>query len=200
MYCKYCGRKIEGESRFCKFCGMEQRQSIVTVPDQARSTPITPVRQSPQNNVPPATAPVSVQQKKRSVIAIFVAILVILVGFQLMSLSIVGKTATASLTSVRQDRESYGESKPNPNRYRIQYTFLVGGKSYAGSSSMIFKQGVRGDQKINIRYLPYYPGINSPADETNILGGLFLTGFGVFLLVMGIKGKGRVKFSMWKRV
>jgi hypothetical protein len=173
MYCKHCGTRFEEHARFCTSCGAKQQNTT------AVSAAALPSR------------------KKRSIIAILVAILVILAGLQFMLLSIVGKTTTASVTSVRQDRESYGETSPNPNRHRIQYAFSVGGESYGGSASLIFKQGVSTTQTIQVRYLPYYPSINAPADKSNMLGGLFLTGFGSFLLVMGIQGKADIR--RWRR-
>lgn len=192
MYCKHCGARLDDYSRFCTLCGTERQQGVV--PPQGRTAPVS---RSPQSNAAPVSVPPP--GKKRSVIAILVAILVILAGFQFMSLSIVGKTATAIVTSARQDKESYGETSPNPNRYRIQYAFSVRGESFAGSSSMIFKQGLREDQKIKVRYLPYYPRINTPADQTNMLSGLLLTGLGMFLLVMGVQDKVRIGPRMRRR-
>lgn len=195
MFCQYCGTKLANKTRFCTTCGAEQQQGVT----QAQGSTAPPARRLPQSNVAPASAAVPGPRKKRSVIPILVAILVMLVGFQFMSLSIVGKTTTATVTSARQDRKSYGESSPNPNRYRIQYTFSVQGKPYAGGTSTIFKQGIREDQKISVRYLPYYPGINSLADETNIMSGLLLTGLGGFLLVMGAQGKATITLGRRKR-
>jgi hypothetical protein len=188
MYCKYCGTKLEHNARFCTSCGAQRQQDAV--PPEGYGAP---VNLPPQRGAAPASAAASPSRKKRSVIAILVAILVILAGFQFMSLGIVGKTATASVTSVRQDRQSYGETSPNPNRYRVQYAFSVGEESYEGSASLIFKQGVSSTQTIQVRYLPYYPAINAPADQTKIMGGLLLTGFGAFLLVMAVQGKAGIR-------
>lgn len=188
MYCKNCGTRI-GDNRFCTICGVEQQEKVVLPQSPGR----TPSRLSQSNATSTTVKPT---RRKRSVMAILVAIVVIFAGLQFILLNIVGKTSIASVTSSRQDRKSYGESSPNPNRYRIQYTFSLKGKNYVGSSSMIFKQGIRSDMKINVLYLPYYPGINSPAEDTKITSGLLLTGFGTFLLVMGIQGKGRIQLRM----
>lgn len=194
MYCKHCGKRLKDNARFCTFCGAERQGAA---PSGLHGTP---VNQQPYQissaSVSDATPPL---RKKRSAIAIVVAILVIFVGVQFMALSIVGKTMDAAVTDARQDRKSYGQTMPNPNRYRIQYSFSVRGEQYGGNTSLIFKHGIREDQKIKVRYLPYYPAINAPADDTNILAGLFLTSLGSFLLVMGVQGKARMRFRMWGR-
>lgn len=189
MYCKHCGTGLEDNARFCASCGA-QRQSAV---------PGAPVNQTYQSSCAPVSAAAPPRRKKRSVIVILAAVLVILADFQFMSLSIVGKTATASVTSARQDRQSYGESTPDPRRFRIDYTFFVDGESYSGSGAMIFKHGVRSGQTIRVRYLPYYPAINAPADNTKVLGGLLMSGLGVFVLVLGVRGKGRMEFRWFGR-
>lgn len=167
--CTNCGTKLEHNPRFCSSCGAQRQQDAAPF-----------------------------LRKKRSFIAILVAILVVLAGFQFMALGIVGKTATASVTSAVQDRQSYGETSPNPNRYRVQYAFSVDGETYAGSASLIFKQGVHSSQTIRVRYLPYYPAVNAPTDQTNITSGLLLTGFGAFLLVMAVQGKAGIRRA-WRR-
>lgn len=184
MYCRNCGAKLEDNTRFCTSCGVMRQQGVP--PSEFYDTP---EKHSPQGDLATFPADEMPQRKKRPVIAIVISILVILLGLQSMWLSIVGKTAAASVTNVNQDQRSYGQSMPDSNRYRIQYVFSVNDNQYSGSASMIFKNGVSSTQNIQVRYLPFYPAINSPADDTKIMGGLLLTGLGTLLLVLGIKGK-----------
>lgn len=184
MYCRNCGAKIENNARFCTSCGAKRQQGVP--PSELY---VAPEKISSQGDPVTFTAIETSQRKKRPVIAIVVSILVILLGLQTMSLSMVGKTTSAAVTSTIQDRKSYGQNMPDPNRYRVQYAFSVNGEQYSGSASMIFKNGVSSEQNIQVRYLPYYPAINSPANETKILGGLILTGLGTILLFLGVMGK-----------
>ena len=106
-----------------------------------------------------------------------------------ISLSIAGKTAAARITDVRQDTDSYGDSLPDPTRYRIKYEFSVDGERYTGGDSVRFPRGVRSDQNIQVRYLAFAPGMNSPASEVKVTTGLILIGLGGALIFLGSTGK-----------
>lgn len=185
MYCKNCRARLEENTRFCTSCGTERQQGAA--PSGTYGSPVS--LPSQRGTASASTAWPKKSKRRGKVFAITVSILLILLGVQSMSLNMVGKTTDAAITDARQDRRKYGVGTPDPRRFRIDYAFSVDGESYAGSARLILKHGVRENQKIRVRYLPYYPAINAPAENTKILGGMLLTGLGTFLLVLGVKGK-----------
>jgi hypothetical protein len=183
-YCWNCGAQLVQGTRFCTSCGASLEQEVQ---NNQPHTPIAPT-QYPAPNYSAAVPPVR-RKKKVSVILIVVSLLLILLGVQNMSLSIIGKTAAARITKATHDTRSYGNKKPDPNRYRIHYEFFVNGERYTGSANQVFKQGIVSTQTIQVCYLHYWPGINATAKNSKVTGGLVLMGLGMLLLVMGIKGK-----------
>lgn len=177
MYCGRCGSKVEEKDLFCSSCGARRA-------DRKEVKKLDPTEKG-----------VKSPKKKRSGILFLISILLLLLGLQYLALDLAGQESLASLSSVRQDKKTYGESMPDPNRYRIEYTFNHQSKSYSGSASMIFKRGVKSGQKILVAYLPLYPSINSPAEKSTLSAGFFLTLLGIILMVhalraiFGIRGR-----------
>lgn len=187
-FCTNCGNPLETNARFCASCGAPSEEIRQ---DGVGRTPVSsPVQTNKANNS--ATPPVR-NKKKISVILIIAALLVILFGIQSMALNIIGKTTTATVIKATLDTRTYGgNNMPDPNRYNVIYEFSVDGERHTGNANHIFKTGVRSTQTVRVLYMPFMPGINAVEGDTKITGGLIMTGLGVLLLVLSIKGKVRV--------
>jgi hypothetical protein len=176
-FCRNCGVQLVQSMRFCTSCGAsvgrEDKGSHLNTPAYVPHQSTVSVRRN----------------KKMTIITVVISLLLILLGIQNMSLSVLGKTATAKITDARLDTRSYGRNQLEPNRYRLKYEFSVDGERYAGNTTRIFKHGLASTQTIRVRYLQFRPEINSAASDAKVTGGLIIAGLGLLLLVLGIKGK-----------
>lgn len=184
-FCINCGEKRESNARFCAACGATFEQAGVESKSVAPGPSLQQTSEVRQSRTTPAKG-----KKKMSVILIIVAFLIIAFGIQSMSLNIIGKTTTATITKATQDRRTYdGSNIPNPNRFNIIYEFYANGEKYIGNGNHIFKMGIKSTQTIRVVYMPFFPKINALEEDTKIAGGLLMTGIGILLLVLAIKGK-----------
>ena len=165
---------LQPSQRFCSSCGASLKQAGV-----------------PQSNTPADCAikePKSWRRLFGLAGVILIALALFAVGIQSMALGIAGKPATAGITSHRQSSYGSGSRNSDPNRYTVHYVFYVDGQRYTGSTTRIFKYGIRSNQTIAVRYMPGMPGINAAENDTKIITGPVMIGLVLLILIPGIRG------------
>jgi len=128
------------------------------------------------------------KSNRTRLILVGVGILLVLFGLRGVALGLVGKTAQASVTEVKEAVSQ--QDNPMDHNYQISYRFSVNGKDYTGSFTRkkVYNTAtlpVVGGA-VSIRYLAAAPAINGGPD-TGPVGGLIFGGLGLLLLFLGIK-------------
>ena len=85
------------------------------------------------------------------------------------------------------------DSTRDSRRYKPEYEFAAGGKHYTGSVTRIFGGGSRMRSTVAVRYLPFRPHVNAEDGGTAGLVGSVMPGAGIVALVLGIRGKLRMR-------
>jgi hypothetical protein len=123
-------------------------------------------------------------------LAIISALALVTWGGLLVTLDAVGASATAQQVSARRFGGDRGDPHPNRYNWSIGYAFatpegrLISGRATAIGNSMSVRPPKR------IRYLPFFPYINAPEDQTGAIGmSLGLIGIGAFLLWALLRGR-----------
>ena len=115
-------------------------------------------------------------------------------GVGYMALSVVGRTTTAEVTGIEQVLLiNNDDSTRNPSRYKLEYTFSVGGEQYTGSVTRVFEGGSHMRSTIEVRYLPFWPHVNTEDGGSAGFAGPVMVGVGVLVLVLGIREKSRLR-------
>lgn len=101
-------------------------------------------------------------------VALLVGIAMVVWGGLLVSLDYFGASAIPYEVSVRRQGGDRGDVQLNRYNWSIHYEFRTpGGASFAGNSTAIGSDSaVRGP--VRIRYLPAFPYVNAPADQTGL--------------------------------
>jgi hypothetical protein len=125
-------------------------------------------------------------------VLIGVGTLLVLLGVQAMAVKVAGTTTQATITQVKQVVNETSDKMDH--NYRISYRFTVNGKDYTGSLDRKKVYNVTTlpaeGAAVPIKYLAAAPSLNGSADA-NPLTGILLGGFGVVLVVIGLKtGRG----------
>lgn len=183
MFCPNCGNPINEHARFCASCGAVQRWGdfvpppAPTVPASARPAPRKTLKDRFMDNM-----------------LIPVAIILLLMGVGYMALSVVGRAATAQVTGIeRVYIINTDESTRDPRRYKLDYEFSAGGERYTGSVTRVFEGGSHMRSTIEVRYLPFWPHVNTEDGGSAGFAGPVMVGVGVLVLVLGIREKSRLR-------
>lgn len=180
MFCTHCGKQLREDARFCPSCGRAL--------DAAGAA----------STASPPGAAAGQRKLKRSIPAIFLALLLLAFAVSQMALGVIGTVATAVVTDYeRRIHVGPGQDEGNtndPTRYELFYRFTAAdGKEYTGSATKSFPYGIKAvsddaPQTLVVRYLSFIPHINAPDGETNILPSVLLLGLAALLFALGIKG------------
>ncbi len=128
------------------------------------------------------------KSNRTRLILVGVGILLVLFGLRGLALGLVGKTAQASVTEVKEAVSQ--QDNPLDHNYHISYRFSVNGKDYTGSFTRkkVYNAATlpSAGGAVSIRYLAAAPAINGGPDAGPV-GGLVFGGLGLLLLFLGIK-------------
>ncbi len=183
MFCPNCGNPINEHARFCASCGAARRWED-SVPPPAPAVPAS-TRPAPRKTL---------KDRFMDNMLIPVAIILLLMGVGYMALSVVGRTTTAEVTGIEQVLLiNNDDSTRNPSRYKLEYTFSVGGEQYTGSVTRVFEGGSHMRSTIEVRYLPFWPHVNAEDGGSAGFAGPVMVGVGVLVLVLGIREKSRLR-------
>jgi len=186
VFCPNCGNWINENARYCTSCGAAVHTAIPIV-----STPEPGSARAANPNV---SGKAPLKNKLIDLLMIPIAVILILMGIGHMALAIVGSTATAQVTGYEQVLFVHNdESTRNPSRYKLEYAFSVNGERYTGSVTRVFPGGSHMRQTLPVRYLPFWPHVNAEDGEMAGLAGPAMAGLGVFLLVLEVKRKFRLR-------
>ncbi|HPC93885.1 MAG TPA: hypothetical protein PLU87_03015 [Sedimentisphaerales bacterium] len=128
------------------------------------------------------------KSNRTRLILVGVGILLVLFGLRGVALGLVGRTAQASVTEVKEAVSQ--QDNPMDHNYLISYRFSVNGRDYTGTftrkkvyntATLPSVGGV-----VPIRYLAAAPAINGGPDAGPV-GGLIFGGLGLLLLFLGIR-------------
>lgn len=183
MFCKNCGNVMSDNAKFCATCGTMQSESS----QYDHQKPVMAQQISP---------PVQKKRKKgTSILIILVGIALVLLGIAQFTLTIAGKTTKGQI--VRTEQKMYlnnDESTRDPTRYTLYYEFTVKGEKYSGSVTKKLKYGLTASSDgtrpaISVRYLPFWPHINTEENDTVSITGFFLIGLGILLFILEARAK-----------
>jgi hypothetical protein len=179
MFCRYCGTENPAQASFCSGCGTKTGDLM----DASQSTSASKRKFTCQS------------PKKRLIdqLMIPIAVILILLGLSQLALKVAGSQAKAQVTGYEQVLlANNDESTRNPNRYKLDYQFAVGGERYTGSVTRIFEGGSHMRQTISVRYLPFWPHVNAEDGEKAGFAGPVMVMAGVAVFVFGVKKKSRI--------
>lgn len=119
----------------------------------------------------------------------------VLWGIGNTALGVVGKSASAVITSIRREGGERADGKPGRYTYNISYTFtLPDGKEVNGFSKQIGNSvflKADGTSNVRIRYFPDFPYFNAMEKDTGFgAGQLVLILAGGFLIFLINRKKG----------
>ena len=122
------------------------------------------------------------------------AVILILLGIGQLALGVAGSPVTARVTGYEQVIfVNNDDSTRNPSRYKLEYEFSVNGERYTGSVTRVFPGGSHMRQTIPVRYLPFWPHVNTEDGGSAGFAGSVMVGVGVLVLVLGIREKSRLR-------
>jgi len=129
-------------------------------------------------------------------VLILVGILLILAGLQAPLALVLGTSAQGTVTSVTQKIDS--TSDPMDHDYQVSYRYVAGGRERSGSFTMtkVFNVATlpSAGSALEIRYIPWLPFVSTPVGRGSPgLSLLLLSGLGVLLLVVGIRGSATIR-------
>ena len=166
MFCPSCGNPINEQARFCASCGAPCGSPAVLVSGH------------------PAAPRKSLKDRIVDSLPITIGCILLVMSVGYMSLSVIGRVTTAQVTEYEQVLIiNNDDSTRNPSRYKLQYTFSVGGKKYTGSVTRVFSGGSHMRQTIPVRYLPFWPHVNAEDGKAAGIAGPVMAGIGVDVLV-----------------
>ena len=170
MYCRNCGKQIKENQQFCSGCG---NKIVCQNPSAISNNASTIVKKK--------------VKKKRNWLFVIVGIIIILLGTGQLALSLVGKTTNAQVTSYERKLFLNNDtSSRNSNRYTINYAFMVDGIKYDGTYTSIFEGSSYMKPTITIRYLTFWPHVNSEDSFKTSLGGPIMLLIGLLLVIKPI--------------
>ncbi len=184
MFCSNCGNAADENTRFCASCGAALR----------RENPIPPPAPAVPVSGQPAAPRKPLKDRIMDWLLIPVAIILLLMGFGYMILSVAGRATTAQVIGNEQIYiVNNDDSTRDSRRYKPEYEFAAGGKHYTGSVTRIFGGGSRTRSTVAVRYLPFRPHVNAEDGGAAGLVGSVMPGAGIVALVLGIRGKFRLR-------
>ena len=179
MFCRNCGIELSDSTKFCAGCGAQiPVRQVVPAPAPARAA----------NRNAAGKAPL--KKRMMDFLTIPVAIILLLMGIGHMALAVAGRPITAQVTGYEQVLIlNNDDSTRNPSRYKLEYQFSVNGERYGGSVTRIFESGSHMRKTLLVRYLPFWPHVNSEDGGTVGLAGPVAMGLGVLVLVLALRKK-----------
>lgn len=124
----------------------------------------------------------------KRLILLGVGILLLLLGLRGVALAVIGKSAQATVTRVRQ--AAGPQDDPMDHNYQLSYRFSVEGNDYTGNFGLkkVYNAATLPSvgATVPVRYLPAAPAINGGPDS-GPLGSVFLGGLGMLLLFLGAR-------------
>ncbi len=176
MFCKNCGLKLPDGAKFCAGCGAE--------------TGVRQVAPHPAPSVVQSVTAVKPRKKGMGSLMVIVSAFLIFIGLGYMALTVAGETITAQVTGYEQVLiMNNDDSTRDSRRYKLDYQFAVNGKMYNGSVTRIFEGGSHLQKTLQVRYLPFWPHVNSEDGTGRIVAGPVAMGLGVLILALTVRGK-----------
>lgn len=180
MNCLNCGKVNPQSSRFCVSCGTPIMSASASSTSNSTN----------QRMKPPENGKATLKKRWIDSLMIVVAVILIIMGIGYMGITWIGITVKAQVMDIEQVLFVNNDSASrNPSRYKLEYQFMVKGQSYHGSVTRVFRNGSHMKSTISVRYLPFWPHVNTEDGTEMVLVGPVMLGLGIFIFCMSVKGK-----------